>query len=48
MQEYLPIALERLAARPSAHAWLKPVQRRKCASGTKLTAEQILSSHDVD
>ena len=48
MQEYLRIALERLATRPTADAWLKQVQKRKRASGTKVTAEQILSSRDAD
>ena len=48
MQEYLRIALERLATRPTAEAWLKQVQRRKRASGTKVTAEQILNSRDAD
>ena len=47
MQEYLRMALERLATRPTADAWLKPVQRRKRASGTKVTAQQILSSRDA-
>jgi plasmid stability protein len=48
MQEYLRMALERLASRPTADAWLKQVQRRKRASATKVTAEQILSSRDAD
>ena len=48
MQEYLRIALERLATRPTAEAWLKQVQRRKRASGTKVTAEQILNSREAD
>ena len=48
MQEYLRIALERLATRPTADSWLKQVQRRKRASGTKVTAEQILNSRDAD
>ena len=48
MQEYLRIALERLANRPTADTWLKQVQRRKRASGTKVTAEQILNGRDAD
>ena len=48
MQEYLRIALERLATRPTADAWLKQVQRRKRASGTKVAAELILNSRDAD
>lgn len=48
MQEYLRIALERRATRPTADAWLEQAQRRKRASGSKVTAEQILSSRDAD
>lgn len=48
MQEYLRMALERLAARPTAEAWLEQVQRRKRATGTKVAAEKILRSRDAD
>jgi len=48
MQEYVRMALERLVARPTAEAWLKQVQRRKRASGTRVAAEEILSSRDAD
>jgi antitoxin FitA len=48
MQEYLRIALERLATRPTAETWLKQVQRRKRATGTRLAAEEILTSRDAD
>ena len=47
MQEYLRMALARLAARPSADAWLKQVQRRKRATGNKVAAQQILRSRDA-
>ncbi len=48
MQEYLRIVLERLASRPTAENWLKQVQRRKRAAGTRIAAEQILTSRDAD
>jgi antitoxin FitA len=47
MQEYLRMALERLATRPTAETWLKQVQRRKRAAGTKIAAEEILASRDA-
>lgn len=46
VQEYQPMALERLAARPTADAGLKQVQRRMRATGNKVAAQQILSSRD--
>ncbi len=48
MQEYLRMALERLATRPTAEAWLKQVQRRKRAAGTRIAAQEILASRDAD
>ncbi len=48
MQEYLRIALERLATCPSVEAWLKQMQRRKRAAGTRIAAEEILTSRDAD
>lgn len=48
MQEYLRMALERLAARPTADAWLAQVRKRKRASGTQLSSAQILSQRDAD
>lgn len=48
MQEYLRIALERLATRPTAEAWLQQVQRRKRAAGTRVAAEDILAIRDSD
>lgn len=48
MQEFLRVALERLAARPTADAWLQQVRSRKRATQPKVTAEQILKSRDAD
>ncbi len=48
MQEFLRIALERLATRPTADAWLKQVRRRKRATQTRVAADQILSNRDAD
>lgn len=48
MQEFLRIALERLAARPTAEAWLEGVRRRKRTTQTKVASKQILSSRDAD
>lgn len=48
MQEYLRMELERLAARPTAEAWLEVVQRRKRTTQTKLASKQILGSRDAD
>jgi len=48
MQEFLRIELERLAARPTADAWLEQVRRRKRTTQTKVASEQILNSRDAD
>jgi hypothetical protein len=48
MQEYLKGELERLAARPSIHAWLERVRERKRASGARVPARQILKQRDAD
>lgn len=48
MQEYLKAELERLAARPSIHAWLERVRERKRASGRRVTSKQILAQRDAD
>lgn len=48
MQEYLLIALERLVTRPTAETWLKQVQRRKRATGTRVAAGEILTDRDAD
>ena len=48
LQEHLRIELIELAARPSASDWLGDVQRRKAASGSRLSREQILGHRDAD
>jgi plasmid stability protein len=48
MQEFLQATLERLAARPTADAWLQQVHRRKRATQSRVTAEQILKIRDAD
>jgi hypothetical protein len=48
MQEYLRLELERLAARPSAEAWLSQVRRRKRASGAQISPRAILAMRDAD
>ncbi len=48
MQEYLREALERLAGLPSIETVLEEARRRVEASGTVVTAEQILEARDAD
>lgn len=48
MQEYLLTELKRLASRPSISAWLEQVDKRKRASGTRVSARQILKNRDAD
>ena len=48
MQEFLRAALERLASRPTVDAWLQQVRRRKRATQSKITSEQILKNRDAD
>ena len=48
LQEHLRIELIELASRPSASDWLSDVQRRKAASGSRLSREQILGHRDAD
>ena len=48
MQEFLRMALEKLAARPTADSWLAQVRRRKRATQSRVSAEQILSNRDAD
>jgi plasmid stability protein len=48
MQEYLRMALEQLANRPTAETWLQQVQRRKRAAGTRVAADEILAGRDAD
>jgi antitoxin FitA len=48
MQEYLRAALERLASRPTVDAWLQQVRRRKRATQSRITSEQILKNRDAN
>jgi antitoxin FitA len=48
MQEFLRVALERMAARPTADTWLQQVRRRKRATQTRVAADQILKNRDAD
>jgi plasmid stability protein len=48
MQEFLRAELERIASRPSVKTWIEHVRRRKRATQTRLTAEQILAARDAD
>lgn len=48
MQEYLRLELERLAARPSAEAWLSQVRKRKRSSGAQISPRDILAMRDAD
>lgn len=48
MQEYLREELERLASLPPIEAVLEEARRRVEASGTVVTAEQILEARDAD
>jgi plasmid stability protein len=48
MQEYLRAELERLASRPSIDSWLEQVRKRKRASQTRVSANDILQNRDAD
>ncbi len=48
MQEFLRAELQRLASRPSVDAWLQQVRKRKRASHTQVSAEEILKDRDAD
>ncbi|HEX4024444.1 MAG TPA: hypothetical protein VHX52_07035 [Steroidobacteraceae bacterium] len=48
MQEFLRVALERLAVRPTADAWLQQVRRRKRVTQTRIASKQILKNCDAD
>ena len=46
---HLPRAeLERLASRPSIDSWLEQVRKRKRASQTRISANDILQNRDAD
>jgi plasmid stability protein len=46
MQEYLRAELERMARKPSVEAWLERVRKRKRASQTRISTEDILKARD--
>jgi antitoxin FitA len=48
MQEFLSAELRRMVARPSVDAWLQQVRRRKRASQSRVSVEEILKSRDAD
>jgi hypothetical protein len=48
MQEFLRAELERLAGRPSLEVWLEQVRKRKRASQTRVSADQILNVKSTD
>lgn len=48
LQEHLRTELIELARRPTIDEWLTQVRRRKAATGTQLSREQILSHRDAD
>jgi len=48
MQEYLRGELERLAVRPSLHAWLEQVRERKRAAGRRVSGRRILAHRNAD
>lgn len=48
MQEYLRGELIRLTDRPSMESWVARVRARKEASGTRISAEEILRHRDAD
>ena len=48
MQEYLLSELERVASRPSNEELLERIRRRVEASGTRVSAADILAARDAD
>jgi plasmid stability protein len=48
LQEYLRAQLVELARKPDADAWTARVRARKQASGSVLSADQIISYRDAD
>ncbi len=48
MQEFILGELERIAAAPSIEEWLDGVRLRKAASGTRISAADILQARDED
>ena len=48
LQEHLRITLTELASQPSADELLDRVRARRAATGSRLSAEQILALRDAD
>ena len=48
MQEYLLSELERMASRPSNEELRERIRRRVEASGTRISAAEILEARDAD
>jgi plasmid stability protein len=48
LQEYLRAQLESLASRPDTATWVAAVEARIEATGTRVTAKQILDARDAD
>ena len=48
MQEYLLSELEQVASRPSNEELLERIRRRVEASGTRVSAADILAARDAD
>ena len=48
MQEFLRGELERIASRPSVDVVLQEARRRVEASGTRISASEILRARDAD
>jgi plasmid stability protein len=48
LQEYLRAQLVELARKPDADAWTARVRARKRASGSVLSADQIIGYRDAD
>lgn len=47
LEEYLRGQLARIASRPTIEEWIQETRERKRATGTRVSAEQILESRDA-
>jgi hypothetical protein len=48
MQEFLHAELRRMVARPSIDAWLQQVRKRKRATHSQVSIEEILNDRNAD
>ena len=48
MQEFLREELERIAARPSVHAWVEQVRERKLAAARRIAPRKIIAHRNAD